>query len=281
MCSGVKALASSLCLKEGDFMAMMTVYLGEAGADGQSDTAVASCLVSDVMRWEEVEPAWKSVLEEFGIIDCGFYMTDFSAGNQPYGEWSKEKRDRLIPALMNTMRKDRVFSGIAVAIVKEDYDRQVTGKLREKLGQYHYTFAVQTCLRFIEEWRNRSTVRQPMHYVFDDQGIANREIFGLFDDIAKRRTAVSFGIGSKGWSFVDRRAVVQLQPARMLAGEFFEYALGNSSTGVPDEGKPFASLLPISDITTLIWEPFALQEAVKDATAHFDAHGWDSPLLGW
>jgi len=281
MCSGVKALASSLCLKEGDFMAMMTVYFGEAGADGQSDTAVASCLVSDVMRWEEVEPAWKSVLEEFGIIDCGFDMTDFSAGNRPYSEWSKEKRDRLIPSLMNTMRGGRVFSGIAVAIVKEDYERQVTGRLREKLGQYHYTFAVQTCLRLIEEWRKRSAKSEPIHYVFDDQGMANREIFGLFDDLAKRKTGVSFGIESKGWSFVDRRVVVQLQPAHMLAGEFFEYALGIRSAGVADKDKSFASVLPISDIRTLIWEPFALQEAVKDATAHFDAHGWDSPLLGW
>lgn len=160
MCLAVKGLASSLCLQERNLMAMMTVYFDDSGTHTQSDIAIAACSVSDVMRWEFFESEWNAVLDETGIREPGFHMAEFVARQSPFDRWNDEKRDRVLKALIGVINRRHVLAGMVTAVVKKDYDTLVVGKLREKLGHYHYTFAVQSCLALVEEWRLRSFVRE-------------------------------------------------------------------------------------------------------------------------
>ena len=49
--------------------------------------------------------------------------------------------------------EEYVLAASISAVVKRDYDQCVVGKLRETLGTEHYTFAVQSSLAHVSEWR--------------------------------------------------------------------------------------------------------------------------------
>jgi hypothetical protein len=280
LCScAVKALASSLCLGEADFMAMMTVYFDDSGTHHQSDIAVAACLVSDVMRWESYESEWNSVLDEAGIRESGFHMAKFVARRSPFDGWTEDKRDKVIKALIGTIER-HVFAGMATAVVKKVYDTYVTGRLRARLGNYHYTFAVQSCLAFVEEWRRSSVVLEPMQYVFDRMGSGKHEIIKLFDDIAKREMAVAFGIEPNGYAFNNKRLVVQLQAADILAWEAYRYARDHQSTDRTAR-KSFQSMVDHIDIRTRFFDASGLPGFVNDVTSRYGAQAWDGPLGGF
>ncbi len=279
MCFAVKALASSLCLEDHDFMAMMTVYFDDSGTHDQSDIAVAACLISDVMRWKSYESEWKSVLDNAGIRDAGFHMAAFNFRKRPFDGWIEEKRHHVIKALIDIINR-HAFVGIVTAVVKKDYDALVTGPLREKLGSQHYTFAVQSCLAFVEEWMTVSDARQPMHYVFDQMGKGKHEIVSLFEDIAEREMAASFGIEPNGYSFANRKLVVQLQAADILAWEANKYAKDHHAADLPAR-RSFQSMADNIEIKTRFFDASGLPDFVKDVTSRYEAQGWKGPLGGF
>lgn len=168
-------------------MALVTVYFDDSGTHKQSRIAVAGCFLSDVRRWGELEDKWDDVLSQAGIRVCGFHMADFEARVPPF-DWSDDKRSQVFGDLLNLIHK-YTFAGMVSAVVKRDYDALITGKLRKKLGQYHYTFAVQACLSMIERWSVRNT-RQPMEYVFDWMTKGKGEINALFEDVIEHKTAI-------------------------------------------------------------------------------------------
>ncbi len=189
----------------------------------------------------------------------------------------KTSESGQMKAFIDTICRN-VFVGMATAVVRKDYDKFVTGRLREKLGNYHYTFAVQSCLVFIEEWRRHSYVSEPMHYVFDLVSEGKHEIIDLFDDIAKRETAIGFGIELDGYAFQSRRRVVQLQAADILAWEAYKYARDNQSTSLPPR-RSFRSMVEGIDIRTRFFDASGLPDFVHNMTARYEEHGWNDPLV--
>lgn len=197
-----------------------------SGTHAQSDIAVAACFISDVRRWGDFETKWREALEDYGIAQSGFHMTDFVAHEGPFDRSDKE-RDGLIKRLVDiiTERQDTVLGGMVSAVAKSDYDSLVTGRLREKLGVYRYTFAIQICMAMIEEWiREWNSRGEAIRYILDQMGKCKNEINGLFDDLIANDLAVHFGIESSGWSFDNRRMIVQLQSSDILAWEGNKYA---------------------------------------------------------
>jgi Protein of unknown function (DUF3800) len=279
MCFAVKALASSLCLEDDDFMAMMTVYFDDSGTHDQSEIAVAACLISDVRRWQSYESEWKSVLDDAGIREAGFHMAEFNARKPPFDGWTEQKRDQVIRGLIEIINR-YAFAGTATAVVKKDYDALVIGKLREKLGRYHYTFAVQSCLAFLEEWMDSSDARQPVQYIFDLMGRGKHEIIDLFDDIAGREMAASFGIEPGGYGFSNKRLVVQLQAADILAWEANKYAKDHHAADLPAR-RSFQSMADNIEIKTRFFDASGLPDFVQDVTSRYEAQGWTGPLGGF
>ncbi|HEV2202690.1 MAG TPA: DUF3800 domain-containing protein [Bryobacteraceae bacterium] len=259
-------------------MAMMTLYFDDSGTHRQSKVAIAACFLSDVRRWKDFEDQWTSELENAGILDCGFHMADFEA-RSPRFDWGEEKRSSVLAALVRVINK-YALAGMAAAVVKSDYNRFVTGKLRKKLGQYPYTFAVQACLAQIEQWRVRNATDQPMEYIFDWMTKGKGEIDALFDDILEQKLAMHFGIEPQGWAFQNRKTVFPLQAADILAWEANRYMHEHQFTGA--EPRPsFKSVVDAVEMTPRFYDVSSLPEIVSDLTAKYRKLNWRGPLGGF
>ncbi len=197
---------------------MMTAYFDDSGTHAESEIAVAACFVLDVGRWNTFEHVWKGILETSGVSEDGFHMAEFVAHQHPFDSWDKRKRNDAIESLIRVINSAALV-GMITAMVKKDYDQCVPGKLREKLGSRHYTFAVQGCLAYLEEWMKGSHVLQPVEYVFDYMQKSSGEIHSLFQDILDNGVAMHFGVEPSGWAFQNRKLIVQLQAADILAWE--------------------------------------------------------------
>jgi nitrogen regulatory protein PII-like uncharacterized protein len=261
---------------------MMTAYFDDSGTHRESEIAVAACFVSDVRSWANFESEWVSVLDEAGIRHCGFHMAEFVAHKPPFDQWNKEQYQEIIESLINVINKN-VHAGLATAVVKADYDSFVIGKLREKLGTNHYTFAVQSCLAYIEEWRNRTGLRQLIRYVFDfEHGKAKHEIANLFNDIIARKLAFNFGIEPEGFSFERREQIIPLQAADILAWEAYRYMRDHQFTG-KDPRQSFRRIIDgvCGGICARYFDKSSLPKLVADTTEKYEAFNWDGPLGGF
>jgi hypothetical protein len=275
----IEHLSTSIGLKDNDLMAMVTVYFDDSGTHQQSDIAVASCFISDVRRWKQFDTEWQTVLQEEGIADSGFHMADFVAQKPPFDGWGKTKRDRTVKGLVAVINKCAII-GTTTALTKSDYDRFVTGKLRDKLGHNHYTFAVQSCMAHIEEWRIGMLDTQPYEYVFDLMGKGKHEILDLFDSLIEHKLAVRFGIEPRGYSFQDRRSLLPLQASDILAWESNKYIREYQTTARTPRGS-FLSLVDSIPIKARLFGSGSLYEFAKDVTRKYEAINWEGPLGGF
>ncbi|HSB10175.1 MAG TPA: hypothetical protein VLM38_11875 [Blastocatellia bacterium] len=246
-----------------------------------SDIAVAACFVSDIPLWKRYEAAWKSVLNDAGLDNSSFHMADFVARQNPFSEWDEEKRRSVITRLVEIINRNAMM-GCATAVVKQDYDELVQGKLRDKLGHYHYTFAVQSCVFSIAQWRAIRT-SDPMEYVFDwmPRKKGKHEIIDLFNDIATQNTALCFGVEPYCYAFQHRKQVVQLQAPDILAWEARKYMCDwQLSQSKQKPRGSFKSLLDHVSIQTRFFDKSSLPDFVAEVSARYEAVGWDGPRGG-
>lgn len=206
---------------------MFKLYCDDSGTDADSNIAVAGCCIATVEQWDEFRRNWNAVnqRENFGV----FHMADFVAkwGQFSQTEWrNQEKRDRTMRALLG-MIKTRATFMISTAVVKSAYDEVVTGRLRQRMGKNHYTFAVRHCVALVDKWRAQHGYTEPLQYVFDRMGKGRGDIDEtvfkpalLGGDAAIQR----YGIVKGGWSFQDKSVVIQLQAADIWAWENLRYA---------------------------------------------------------
>jgi hypothetical protein len=262
-------------------MAMMTAYFDDSGTHKESDIAVAACLVSDDRRWDRFGPSWNRVLEEAGMADDGFHMAEFVAHKPPFDAWDAQRREAVIKALISTINRHALV-GMATAVVKTDYDRFVTGELRRRLGDLHYTFAVESCLAFVEEWMKRTSLVQPVYYVFDAMGKGRHEIADLFEDIIDRKLGTHFGIEPSGYAFGSRRSIVQLQAADILAWEANKYMRDHQFTAKTPR-KSFQSMVDgVPDgIRARFFDFSSLPGLVAELREKYEAVNWEGPLGGF
>jgi hypothetical protein len=262
-------------------MAMFTIYFDDSGTHRESPVAIAACWLSDASRWAKFDQRWSAAstdpVDGFGV----FHASEFNAA--PYTEKSKRTLDKVCGII-----KDHVLLGAIAAVVKDDYDKVVTGKLREKLGEHHYTFAVQSCLAHIEEWRKGrggagDLSDEPFQYVFDRMSQGKPEIDNLFDDLVRFGLAKEFGIEAGGWSYQNRATFLPLQAADILAWEGYTYMRKCQLRTAETKKEPrtsFQSLVDDVDIWTRFFDQDKLQEATALMSAKYDELGWDNSARG-
>jgi len=272
----IEELASAMGLGADDLMAMTVVYVDDSGTHLQSDVAVAACLVSDVRRWADFELVWREALQDFGLAE--FHMTDFFARVKPYDGWTDEKRADLLKRLIRAIT-EHVFAGVAAGVVKSDYDRVITGKLREKLGQNHFTFSLQVCLAGLEQWQQlQEQWARPMEYIFDLMSKGKREILDLFDGILARGLAINFGVEPKGYGFQNHREALPLQAVDILAWEASKHLKDYYLQG----RRPRKSFESLCNGVDPLWARFYGEDNLKELAAllipRFDAISWAGPV---
>lgn len=272
----VLQLASLHGLSLDDFMAMMAVYFDDSGTHKESEIAVAACLVSDVQRWAKLEPLWKDVLEGAGVLSQGFKMADFVAHKPPFDGWSQIKRDQVLKNLISLINSCSL-AGMITAVFKKDYDAVIQEPLLGKLGRYHYTFCVNSCIAHLGRWLVLH--RQPMDYIFDRMTKGKHEIDSLFDSLLEYDVNEPFGIAEDGWSYQSSRKIVQLQAADILAWEANKYMREFHGT-TKEPRKSFQALINGRDVKACFFDLTTLPSFAREVKANYDAHGWRGGPLG-
>lgn len=221
-------------------MATFTLYVDDSGTHSQSPVAVAACFLSDGWRWDRFNGEWEDARQHPNEGFNVFHMADFVARQKEFKGWPDDKADRVMNRLMDIIERCTLAAFVS-AVVKDDYDQIVTGRLREKLGGYHYTFAVQSCLAHISEWKATHVYGSgSVEYIFDRMSEGKREIVGLMDDLSKHELGQYVGLEPGGYSFENKADVLPLQSADILAWNGHRYVRDcqlPASHGQAEEGR--------------------------------------------
>jgi hypothetical protein len=284
MYSAIEHLSLSIFLKEYDLMAMLTVYIDDSGTHKQSPVAVAAGFLSDVRRWGPtcLEKDWRVALAATNnpkIIEKGFHMAAFQAREGIFKRLTEEQRQNLENSLFQAIN-DHADVGFSAAVMKEDYDRLVVGKLRDKLGGHHQ-FVVAVCLWMISTYRFpngvESGIVEPLEYVIAKGTRHNGDVCKLFHNLRKW-PVVARGCGINEdpiWRFAKHS--YPLQAADILAWYSSQHLREFDPT------RPFCPhLKPVRGSKfSRFYNKSALANFVPEITEKYVARGWKAPMGGF
>ncbi len=207
-------------------VASFTAYFDESGTHASAPVVAVAGFISTVERWRNLEREWSTVLRMYKLEY--FHMTDFENRWGPYRDWDKGKRETIIKRLLGII-KQYALSGFSAAVVRGDYER-----LREEHpGRWvtPYGVCAAWCLRDVADWLESSNRDEYAGYVFERgfRGAGHMaEAFGRASDEVRR--AYRFD----ALSFADKRAVIPLQAADILAYEVCKQVLRRTGA----DGRP-------------------------------------------
>jgi len=254
-------------------MAMLSVFFDDSGTHAESQVAVAACFISDKPRWADFDEKWRVLLEDEQFT-C-FHMSDFLAREGEFKNWNDEKRERVFNRVLGIVDKC-AWQGYATAVIKNDYDRAITGKLREKIGDRHYTFAVQGCIFYLQQFMHQKEA-DGIQYVFDRMTKGHGEIGDLFSDLVHDPAGDYFGIHEGGWSFQSKKRFLPLQSADILACEAYRYmrdhVIGKDRTKEP----LFQSSVKVPILRPQFFDYDSLVEFASVVTPQYERVNWDAP----
>ena len=283
--SAFEHFCSTLPKGSNPLMAMWTAYFDDSGTHKDSSVAVAACLLSDYRRWARVDQEWHDAANDERDGFDVFHMNYFHSGQKEFWNWDADKKNRVLGNLIEIIGKNVLFA-TTTAVVKDDYDRLVAGKLREKLGDNHYTFAVQACLYDIQRYRVIIHMgSQEIQYIFDQMTKGKHEIVDVFEDVWVRGLGEHFGIEapSSGLAFQDKRRFLPLQPTDILAWESYCYIRDCQLPKESDRQKPrvsFESLIKKPNPSTRFFDKTNLPEFVEGVTKQYELIGWENAPRG-
>jgi hypothetical protein len=210
-----------------------------------------------------------------------FHMNYFHSGQKEFWNWDADKKNRVLGRLVAIIGRHVLFA-TTTAVVKEDYDRLVTGKLREKLGDHHYTFAVQACLYDIQRYRLAIHMQsQEIQYIFDQMTKGKHEIVDVFEDLWQRGLGEHFGIevSSSGLAFQNKKCFLPLQPTDILAWESHCYIRDCQLPKEDEKQEPrvsFKSLIKKPNPSTRFFDRTTLPKFVEGVTKQYESIGWEN-----
>jgi hypothetical protein len=209
------------------------------------------------------------------LSNGAFGMADILGGKEGFRAWPKDKRERLILRLI-AMTRLRVRSGFAYCVIKSDYDAEITDKLRDKVGRFHYSFVVSFCLAALRDWRLKYGITGPMRYVFDRMGKGKGEIEAIFDELIRDGDGEAFGIIAGGYSFQNKDGLAPLQAVDILAHESYRHMNHRLSPTPLDHD--YMRALSAGPLITKYWRRENLRGFAEGCTQAFNDRGWGKPL---
>jgi hypothetical protein len=130
----------------------------------------------------------------------------------------------------------RTSQGFGISVHKQHYDDIVTAGAKDRLGKFHYTWAVKNIVRLIENWRTENAIAEPIEYIFDRMSHGREEIDGIFRDAEAQDDSLHrYGIYKGCHSFRDKADIIPLQSADMIAWLVYQRALSDNFSLQPHE----------------------------------------------
>lgn len=200
-----------------------TLYIDDSGTHDESLIAVASAYIVNRQQVQPFETNWQEIgnLEGFKA----FHMADFEGRYDEFanGKWDDEtKRKRTLNRLLSIARARSRYC-IFIAVDRKAYTDIILtdSRLTKKFGRLHYTFAVRALLDHVKTWRKKFAPESRLRYIFDQMSKGKGEILETFDRLRKKPNM--YGIVRSGYCFEDKRKVVQLQAADILAWHTYQH----------------------------------------------------------
>lgn len=189
-----------------DFVA----YLDDSGHPSSREMVVVAGLLASQRQWSLLEIEWKAALQHVGL--CYLHLADFEAGHNDYRQLSQPDSERLPIKLAGIIRA-RVRHSYCFMVPMDDY-RKVNQEwaLEECIGT-PYALAGGNVIKELTTWRDRHREDCNNLVITLDQGSLHKG--DLMECMARDRVPLS------GEAFADKRKIVSLQAADMLAWECY------------------------------------------------------------
>jgi hypothetical protein len=154
-------------------LAMLTVYIDDSGTDPSQPSAIASALIIPATRLDDLERVWK-VFKADNLIS-EFHSSECAAGQDgtEFSRWSSQRKHHVFYQVRE-ITKEFALGAFSFAVTKSDYDEFVNGELRDFCGRYHYTWAVSSIIRNLNQWAQNQNINVPFEYIFDWMGAPKR-----------------------------------------------------------------------------------------------------------
>ena len=202
----------------------LRAYFDRSELGDPADVAAVTGYVSPGDLWDQFEPEWRAVLDEFGIKT--FHMNEFECRLGEFDGWKQDRRTALLTRLIAVIG-GRAWVGIGAAIVLADY-RALDPKDQERLGSPYAMCGVKVVadtLKWIDQRFASVAARQgvvlneiaksvKIEFVFE----AGDEGAGELAAALKREQASGPYAGRISWKF-ENKGVGALQAADFVAYE--------------------------------------------------------------
>jgi Protein of unknown function (DUF3800) len=190
------------------------IYFDDSGSHREASTAVAASWISTVEMWKSFERRWDAICAEENLGD--FHMTDFANIHSRFSQWPEGEKIRILDRLCDAIDSS-VYAGFAYGVIKKDYDELVSPAWKKAhFGEYHYTFALRTCIGRINRWRHLHYRGVPVNYIFDSMGKGKGEIMAAMDAAISQRGEL------EGYSFQSSSKLRPLKAADIFAWATFQ-----------------------------------------------------------
>lgn len=193
---------------------MFAVYLDESGTHKGTDTLSVGGYVATVEQWGHLAREWRDLLRAEGVTM--FHMADLESMLGEFRGWNKSRQIGVISRIHGIIHR-RVRIGVSSAVIKSHYDKK-SSSIKDSYGEHYYTFCALDCMRHVANWADERSYNEPIHYVFEQGAVGEKELrkkLEMFNADEESRAIYRLG----GWDFADKREVVQLQAADVIAYE--------------------------------------------------------------
>jgi len=141
-----------------------------------------------------------------------------------FADWNDAKIKRVVTRIRQIIKKYGVRA-FSIAVNKADYDEVVSPEIKEVVGQFHYTWAIQHIIVHLDRWAQETDMPVPFEYVFDWMGRRSQRE-------AREEIESVIAIGGRfnpgryqNYSFRRREDIPALQCTDLLAWTYYQFAL--------------------------------------------------------
>ncbi len=161
---------------------MLRVYIDDSGKRDQSQVQVLAGYMASAARWTAFSDEWKSILDSAGID--AFRMSEAWRLNRKYQAIGSLGRDTVIVRLVECIKRHTQYA-FGSSIPFQSYDRWFDlGQAGQHRALRPYFFGFYTMLSQVYFVAQRSSMREKIEVVFDEQGgesqsflLSNVEVF--------------------------------------------------------------------------------------------------------
>jgi uncharacterized protein DUF3800 len=217
---------------EEKLLAMFIAYFDESGDPSNTEVMTIAGLVARAKDWERFEGKWMRTLRRFHLSE--FHMSEYENRQGEFSKLDNDQRVKLVAELAAILKNTIVFAvanSLPIQAWKDILGKEIEAKRGR--GEYLMTYIMlfDSCLLTIAE----EVILPPektIACVFDQNSVAQHFSSAYYQALLGVRGYKSvFG----SITYADRRKIVPLQAADMLAYEGYKHACrwDEHSEGLP------------------------------------------------